>query len=149
MCRCDCGYIKKIFSTHVLTGRTKSCGCYRLEVKTIHGNATPTVGISRTYNSWRSTKARCYQKKQPYYFNYGGRGIKMCDRWKNSFENFLADMGKRPPGKFLDRIDVDKDYKPGNCKWVTRAESSSNERRYNRNYRQRLAGMRSLTLKKS
>ena len=139
---------KKIFSPHVITGRTTSCGCYWLEIKTTHGNSRPTVGNSPTYISWSSAKGRCYQKKQPYYFNYGGRGIKMCERWKNSFENFLADMGERPKGKTLDRIDGDGNYEPKNCRWATRSEQSSNQRRYKKEYKDKLANMRTTILHK-
>lgn len=73
-------------------------------------------------------RARCYQQTYKGFHNYGGRGIKVCDRWRNSFEEFLADMGTRSPGTTLDRIDVNGNYEPGNCRWATTAEQRMNQR---------------------
>lgn len=84
------------------------------------------------YQSWIAMKKRCRYVKHPCYHRYGGRGITVCDRWIDSFENFLADMGPRPEGMTLDRIDNDGNYEPGNCKWSTRAEQTL-KRRCNRN----------------
>lgn len=83
---------------------------------------------STTYNSWAAMKQRCYDPKRSNYAYYGGRGIKVCDQWINSFDQFLADMGERPEGKTLDRIDVNGNYEPSNCRWVTAKEQTSNRR---------------------
>ncbi|SRR5258705_7102298 len=84
---------------------------------------------SPTYKSWKSMLNRCYFKSCQNYKNYGGRGISVCDRWRYSFSNFLADMGIRPDGLSLDRINVNGNYEPGNCKWSTVIEQHSNTRR--------------------
>jgi len=82
---------------------------------------------SPTYNSWRAMRARCQHSNASNYERYGGQGIKVCDRWQD-FENFLSDMGERPEGKTLDRIDNNKGYEPGNCKWSTPKEQSQNRK---------------------
>lgn len=84
---------------------------------------------SFTYVSWESMKARCYSPGQPSYKNYGGRGIRVCEHWRTSFEAFLADMGERPAGTSLDRVDSDGDYEPGNCRWATRDVQNQNTKR--------------------
>lgn len=91
-------------------------------------NATHGMTISRSYYSWMAMKKRCYREEDISYHNYGGRGIYVCDRWKNSFENFLEDMGIRPDGRELDRIDVNGGYSKENCRWATKKENSSNKR---------------------
>jgi len=84
---------------------------------------------TKEYRSWYHMKTRCYNKKRPYWKYYGGRGIKVCDRWKDSFVNFLSDMGNKPTSKHsLDRIDNNGDYSPDNCKWSTSKQQTRNKR---------------------
>jgi hypothetical protein len=84
---------------------------------------------SRTYQAWLSMKRRCYNARCPNYARWGGRGITVCDRWRQSFTNFLADMGRCPDGYSLDRIDNDGNYEPSNCRWATREQQMRNNRR--------------------
>lgn len=131
-CKCECGNEKKIYATNLVRGLTKSCGCYRVEVS---GNTNLSHGHSRVgirsseYRSWCSALARCNNKKNRKYNDYGGRGIIVCDRWANSFENFFNDMGTKPSKKHsLDRIDVNGNYEPSNCRWATPKEQTRNKR---------------------
>lgn len=131
LCLCSCGVQKTIRSNHLTSGRVVSCGCHRREQtqrrSIIHGH--DRVGQrSGTYHSWCSMLTRCYNEKHVHWEDYGGRGIRVCKRWLNSFENFLADMGERPKDKTLDRKNNDGDYKPSNCRWATRKQQTQNQR---------------------
>lgn len=125
VCRCECGKIKEVNAGALNTGRVKSCGCLNLERVRKHGHSAGGKR-SKTYKVWDGMKARCYNPRAAFYDLYGGRGIKACDRWLHSFENFLADMGERPVGKTLDRINSDGDYEPSNCRWATPFEQQNN-----------------------
>ncbi len=130
--KCDCGGYKLANSSHLREGRIISCGCAKKENCGVHlfkhGDASGGRKTSE-YKTWKGMKERCRYVKHIAYENYGGRGIKVCERWINSFENFLSDMGRRPtPKHTLDRIDNDGNYEPSNCKWSTRSEQRLNQR---------------------
>jgi len=126
---CDCGNRKIIGKSPVMRGTTNSCGCIHTERITIHGGA-----YSAEYSTWHALKDRCYATGTKYFKNYGGRGITVCDRWRDSFENFLADMGNRPsPKHTLDRIDVNGNYEPSNCRWANWWIQGINKRKSSRN----------------
>ena len=129
-CKCDCGNIIISIGSKLKSGWTKSCGC--LQKETISGmsisNSTHKQSKTNLYTIWASMKARCYNKKYECYERYGGRGIVVCDEWKNSFENFKRDIGEKPGKDYsIDRIDFDGNYEPSNCKWSTRTEQENNK----------------------
>ena len=134
-CVCECGREFVTSGASLRSGRTKSCGCYVLEVlktnKLSHGHI---VGgkPSPTYNSWLAMKKRCLNPNQKGYNHYGGRGVVIHTEWITSFAQFLADMGDRPAGMTLDRIDCNGNYEPTNCKWSTISEQNANQRRWKR-----------------
>ena len=127
VCECECGNRVTIREDRILSGKTKSCGCLRDETRgksSITHNKTNTS----TYHIWSTIKDRCNNKNSKGWIRYGGRGISMCDRWSNSFENFLLDMGERPEGLQIDRIDNNGNYELNNCRWVTISQNSRNRR---------------------
>lgn len=136
LCRCECGNVKIVPGRYLRKGRVRSCGCLRAEeaTKVLVGNRLGRNSIRDgrssfpEYRPWRSMISRCRNKKATDFHLYGGRGVKVCERWKD-FLLFLDDVGKRPSkAHSLDRIDVDGDYEPGNVRWATWAEQASNRR---------------------
>lgn len=132
LCRCECGQEKVILGERLKCGITKSCGCFRKErarelqkMHWKHGHSSST-GSTREYHSWRSMLQRCYKPTSSGYHCYGGRGITVCDEWRSDFARFLKDMGERPIGKSLDRIENDKNYCKENCQWSAPKRQSRN-----------------------
>jgi hypothetical protein len=127
LCVCDCGTVKDISRNNLIRGGTKSCGCVSVRMRTKHGYGV-RVGRPREYSTWGSMIERCHNPKDRRYKNYGARGIVVCKRWRNSFENFLADMGPKPAHLTIERKDNNAGYEPSNCKWATYKEQNSNRR---------------------
>ncbi len=120
-CLCDCGNEKAYAAQALRKGVTKSCGCLDAEVKKKHGMyGTPT------YRSWNGMIARCTNPEAPNFANYGGSGVSVNDRWRD-FSSFFEDMGLRPEGTTLDRIDSGGNYEPGNCRWATDTQQQRNK----------------------
>lgn len=131
VCCCDCGNTITVPGIYLRSKNTRSCGCLQRDIARqahiVHGHM-PHRAPTKTYNSWMGMKQRCNDPGQKHYSRYGGRGIRVCERWL-SFKNFLADMGERPAKMSLDRIDNDGNYEPGNCRWATASQQSKNQRR--------------------
>lgn len=123
---CECGDVRTYRTGNLMAGQATQC---RKCQNTTHGHtkAKERVGTSLSYRSWDAMRARCSKPNNISYPYYGGRGIKVCERWLD-FKNFIEDMGERPEGLTLDRIDVNKDYEPGNCRWATGSEQALNKR---------------------
>jgi hypothetical protein len=128
LCLCDCGKETIVRHSNLIYGISKSCGCLNNEkrhLKRTHGKST-----SSEYYSWTDMKTRCLNKNRKVYKDYGGRGILICERWLHSFENFLLDMDNKPNRQYtLERINVNGNYEPSNCKWLHKKEQAKNTRR--------------------
>ena len=140
-CKCDCGKEAIVRYPLLVSGNTRSCGCWEAENKRVlHdlSRRTITKSVSKNFKGiikahplcsiWKSMLMRCNNPHVKNYNNYGGRGIKVCDRWSGDlgFENFVNDMGERPGGTTLDRIDVNGNYEPSNCRWATIEQQMNN-----------------------
>lgn len=126
-CRCACGKVVEIHSNSIRRGLSKSCGCFYAErIKVI--NVKHGMTRTKEYRAWAHAKGRCHRPSDPRYRIYGARGIKMCDRWKNSFQSFLEAMGRAPSKQHtLERKDSGGNYEPSNCIWATYAEQANNK----------------------
>lgn len=127
-CLCDCGKIVYVNGTILLKGKQQSCGCVlKGLIKHIKHGHTSKNKLSKTYESWANMKQRCLNPNNHKYKNYGLRGITICDEWVNSFDNFLKDMGEKPNGLTLERIDVNKGYFKENCCWANATAQANNK----------------------
>lgn len=132
LCVCECGTRHEVVAYNLVNGGSRSCGCLKKEKC---GKGTHRKTHTTEYNSWIGMKTRCNNINSSDYPNYGGRGISVCEEWVSSFERFLSDMGEKPGvGYSLDRIDVDGNYCPSNCRWATQKTQNNNKQRNNRSF---------------
>lgn len=127
-CLCDCGQVALVASSNLRTGVSRSCGCLQREISRAAGDRTRTHSKSGTsiYSIWGSMVRRCHAPNAKDYYRYGAIGIKVCDQWR-TFDGFYTDMGDRPEGMSIDRIDNTKGYEPLNCRWATNTTQQRNK----------------------
>lgn len=125
MCKCDCGNEKEVYTAYLNNGKTRSCGCLLAEIRKVSGTKHGMAN-TKTYSSWSCMIQRCTNPKHKGYKRYGGRGIKVCDAWLD-FNEFYKDMGERPAGCTLDRIDVNGNYEKENCRWADNKTQHGNK----------------------
>ena len=135
-CKCECGNTKRVDGSNLRRGYTKSCGCLQKEKVTIHGMATTIE-----YRIWNGMVQRCTNPNNPAYKDYGGRGIEICHEWLNSFGVFLKDMGERPIGLTIERMNNNLGYFKDNCTWATPTKQVRN-RRLGKNNKTGIIGVR-------
>lgn len=130
LCLCDCGNTVKVTTGHLRSGHTKSCGCYNID-SSVESSTTHNGKGTRLYEIWEGMKKRCNNPNSKYYHLYGGRGICVCDEWQNDFSAFRdwAMANGYEDNLTIDRMEVDGNYEPSNCRWATRKEQNNNTRR--------------------
>jgi hypothetical protein len=132
LCRCDCGNEVVVIGQNLVGGISKSCSCLQKEkvskLNRTHGYAGEWGNRATEYSIWANMKTRCTNPKSNHWHLYGGKGVKVCEQWMHSFEQFLKDMGNRPSKEYsIDRISPDGDYEPSNCRWATAKEQTRNK----------------------